>query len=88
MAMTLRPDSKGRVTLGKLANGISGFRVEVDTQRRIILEPLVEIPVREKWLYENPKLLESVFQGIQDAKQKKLKKRGDFSKYIGSEDNE
>ncbi len=51
--LTLRPDAKGRITLGALASGISSFRATVDTSGRIILDPFAEIPAREKWLFEN-----------------------------------
>jgi len=76
---TLRPDSKGRITLGKLSQGVSGFNVTVDKQHRIILEPLVEIPAREKWLFDNPTALHQVRKGIEDAAQGKVVKK-DFSK--------
>jgi len=38
----VRPDSKGRVTLGHLADGISGYTIKKDDLNRIILEPYVE----------------------------------------------
>jgi len=78
MATTLRPDSKGRITLGKLAIGISGFSVEVDMKNRIILEPLVEIPASERWIYADTEALKSVTKGIAQAQKGKLKKRGPF----------
>ncbi len=81
MATTIRPDSKGRITLGKLALGVSGFLMEVDSQNRIILEPLVEIPAREKWVYENPKAVQSLTKGIAQAQKGNLKKRGRFAEY-------
>ena len=46
----VRPDSKGRITLSKLTEGISSFNVSKDEDGRILLEPMVEIPAREKWL--------------------------------------
>lgn len=49
----LRPDTKGRITLGKLAENISGFEVTVENGK-IILEPLVEIPARELQSCKNP----------------------------------
>ena len=45
---------------------------------RIILEPMVEIPAREVWLYENKVALEKVKKGLS---QKGTIKRGSFSKY-------
>ena len=45
---------------------------------RIILEPMVEIPAREVWLYENKTALEKVKKGLS---QKGTIKQGSFSKY-------
>ena len=41
-----------------------------------------EIPAREAWLYKNKKALESVRQGLRDAKAGKVHDLGDFTKYI------
>lgn len=71
----LRPDAKGRVTLGALAIGVSSFNVTVDRQHRIILEPLVEIPAHEKWLFNNKLALNKVEQGIKDSISGKISKK-------------
>ena len=84
---TVRPDSKGRITLGALSNGVSGFRLSVDPQHRIILEPLVEIPAHEKWVFANPFVLGQLKQGIEDAAQGKITPR-DFSQHLDESDNE
>ena len=81
---TVRPDSKGRINLGNLSKGVSGFKVGVDKQQRIILDPLVEISAREQWLFNNPTLLRQVQKGIQDAAQGKVVER-DFSGYLNDE---
>ena len=65
---TIKPDTKGRIYLGKLAEGVSGFTVKVDKNHRIILDPLVEIPAREKWLFDNKPALQTVRQGLKEAK--------------------
>lgn len=49
----LRPDSKGRITLGKLAQGISSFRAHRLENGNILLEPFTEIPARDAWLLKN-----------------------------------
>ncbi|MBY0385047.1 hypothetical protein K2X05_07800 [bacterium] len=82
----LRPDSKGRVTLSKLADGISSFNVSTDKEGRILLEPMVEIPAREKWLFENPEALASVRRGLTDAKAGRTRSLGSFSKYLEEDD--
>jgi hypothetical protein len=63
----VRPDSKGRVTLGRLAEKISSYKVEASPDGRILLEPFAEIPARERWLYENPVALESVKRGLRQS---------------------
>ena len=83
---TLHPDSKGRVTLGALSRGATGFRVTVDKKHRIILDPVMEIPLRERWLYENPKALASLRQGLKElAEGKKLTKMS-FLKYLDDQE--
>ena len=82
----LRPDSKGRVCLGKLARGISSFRVTVDDRQRIVLEPFAEIPAREKWLFENPDARESVRHGLADAAEGRVADRGSFAEYADEPD--
>lgn len=86
MLKMLRPDSKGRVTLGHLADGVSGFTVEVTDDHKIILEPYSEIPAREKWLFDNKEALQSVNKGLSDAKNNRVKSRGSFGQYV--EDDE
>lgn len=81
-AVMVRPDVKGRITLGHLADGVSSFTVIQDNFHRIILEPNVEIPAREKWLFDNKAALAQVKQGIKDAAEGKLTSRGSFSKYV------
>jgi len=83
----VRPDAKGRVTLSKLAAGVSSFNVSQDENGRILLEPMVEIPAREKWLHENSQALASVRRGLADSKAGRTKSLGSFSKYT-KEDNE
>lgn len=82
---TIKPDAKGRVCLGDLANGISSFHLKVDKNHRIILDPLVEVPAREKWLFDNKPALESVRQGLKEAKEGKLHDLGSFAKHLDKE---
>ncbi len=58
----LRPDSKGRISLGEIASNVSSYRVTVEDNGRVILEPYAEIPLSEKWIFENKELLEKVVQ--------------------------
>ncbi len=82
---TIKPDAKGRIYLGDLAEGISSFKVMVDKNHRITLEPYVEIPAREKWLFANKVALKQVQQGLKDASKGKVVDRGKFSDYLNEE---
>ncbi len=81
MLKMLRPDAKGRITLGHLADGISGFSVTVTEDDKIVLEPYAEIPAREKWLFENKKAMDLVNKGLADAAAGRLTSKGSFSKF-------
>lgn len=78
----LRPDAKGRITLGKLADGVSSYRARRQPDGKIVLEPFVEIPADERWLWENKEALESVKKGIDDARAGRLVSLGSFKKYL------
>jgi hypothetical protein len=75
----LTVDSRKRISLTKLLpkGKISSVRA-YKKDDRIILEPMVEIPVREVWLYENKTALIKVKTGLS---QKGTVKRGSFAKH-------
>lgn len=82
MLKIVRPDAKGRITLGRLAAGVSGFAVSETKDHKIILEPYVEVPAYEKWLLSNKEALKKVNQGLKDAKSGRLSEKGSFAKFI------
>jgi hypothetical protein len=82
----LRPDAKGRIFLGKLAEGVSSYHAYMDKDHRIILEPFTEIPLREKWLFENQQAYESVQRGLEDSNTGVLKGKGTFSRYLDADE--
>lgn len=84
-AVTIRPDAKGRITLGALARGISSFQATVDSSGRIILEPFAEIPAREKWLFENKGALAAVREGLTQAAEGQTRSRGSFAPFANEE---
>lgn len=84
-AHTVRPDSKGRITLGPYAKGVSSFRIHPQKDGRLVLEPYTEIPAREAWLFENQAALTKVRKGLKDAAAGKISRRGDFSKFVDDE---
>ncbi|MCK5799797.1 MAG: hypothetical protein KAI47_21555 [Deltaproteobacteria bacterium] len=82
-----RPDAKGRITLGALAKGVSSFRVfREESSGRIVLEPFVEIPAREAWLFRNAAALSQVQQGIEQSAEGRVQSLGSFSQHL--EDDE
>lgn len=81
-ATQLRPDSKGRISLGKLADGVSSFIAHRSPDGNIILEPYAEIPAREKWLFDNQTALNAVKTGIEQASKGQTRSRGSFAKFV------
>jgi len=77
----LRPDAKGRINLGKLAEGISSFRAHRTEDGNIILEPFTEIPAREKWLFDNEAALGAVKAGLENAAAGQTRSLGSFARY-------
>ena len=78
----LRPDAKGRINLGKLAQGVSSFRVTRTDDGNIILEPFTEIPAREKWLFNNDVALRAVKAGLEQVAAGKTRSLGSFAQYV------
>lgn len=83
--LTIRPDAKGRITLGPLARGVSSFQATVDSSGRIILEPFAEIPAREKWLFDNKNSLNAVREGLSQAGEGRTLSRGSFAGFANEE---
>ena len=53
----------------------------------ILLEPLVELPARETWLFKNKEALASVEKGLKQSAEGKTKSLGSFAKHL-EDDNE
>ena len=53
----VRPDSKGRVSLGEIARNVSSYRITIKESGQILLDPYVEIPLSDKWVFEDKNLL-------------------------------
>ena len=83
--LTFHPDAKGRITLGKLAEGVSSFRGHREKDGSIVLRPYVEIPAREAWLYKNPKALAMVDQGLRESAEGKTVSLGSFAQYLNED---
>ncbi len=84
----VRPDSRGRVALGKALGDLDDvtFNVYRDDRGRIVLDPHVSIPASEAWLYRNPKALASVRRGLAQAAAGKAKPIRSFARYADEDD--
>lgn len=83
----LKVDQKNRITLsGLIPEGVSSVRATVDNKNRIILEPYIEIPAHEAWLFQNPEALEMVRKGLEQSGKSQKVDLGSFSSF--SDDDE
>jgi hypothetical protein len=59
--VTLRPDSKGRISLSKLSpDGVTSYRGHWDKKHNsIVLKPYIDVPAEEAWILKNPEALKS-----------------------------
>ena len=85
-SIRVRPDAKGRVGLGKLAKGVSSYRVIPKPGGAVLLEPMVEIPAREVWLFENQEAHASVKRGLRQSAEGQTRSRGSFAKHVNDEE--
>ncbi len=62
---SLTVDSKRRVSLSKLlpAGNIRSVRAYIEGTR-IVLEPMLEVPIEEAWLFRNKDSLKKVLTGL------------------------
>jgi len=85
-------DSKHRICLGSFLSKIerenlSSFHVSRQNDGKIVLDPLVEIPAREHWIYQNPKALASLKRGLEDIEAGRLNKLDlNFSEFLEDEE--
>jgi hypothetical protein len=77
-------DSRGRLTLGQVVKGKS-YRVMINDEGQILLDPVMSIPERELWLWQNANVLASVQRGIKQASTEQGRDLGDFSQYVDLE---
>ena len=79
-SINLTVDSKKRVSLTKLLppGNIRSVQAYMEGHR-IVLEPMMEVPVEEAWLFENKDALKKVLTGLS---QKGSVKRGSFARYV------
>jgi predicted RNA-binding protein YlxR (DUF448 family) len=85
-------DNKYRICLSSFLSKeereqLSSFRIFRQEDGRIVLDPQIEIPARDHWIYKNPEAFASLKRGIEDAKNGRIVDLDiDFSKFLDDED--
>jgi len=82
---TVNMDNKYRICLTRLLSKkerelFNSFRIYWEGAK-IVLEPVIEIPEKDHWIYQDPKSLASLMKGIKDAEEGRVKDLGSFAKY-------
>ena len=60
-------DDRHRVTLGALLKDTRRVRIYQNTRGELLLQPVMEIPVSEVWLFQNQEALQAVQKGLEEA---------------------
>ena len=77
-----QPDAKRRLSLGEAAGGATAYNIYRNPLGQLILDPVKAISASEAWLYDNPRALASVKQGLREsADGKSVEPQGSFAKY-------
>lgn len=74
----IQPDERGRVTIGQEFVKDHHYRVLMNAHGQIVLDPVVTIPARELWLFQNPEAWASVLRGAAQAGRGELNSLGSF----------
>lgn len=72
--LTLPLDSRNRICLTQLLPNdlkVNSYKAYQEGDK-IILEPMVEVPAREAWLYSNPQALALVLEGLKQAEEGRI----------------
>lgn len=82
-------DSKNRITLGEKITKLTSAQTEADKfqvfynkEGDILLRPMVSIPMREAWIYQDPQVLNSIRQGLAEAKREKVEKVENLEEFL------
>lgn len=84
----VRPDARGRVTLGGALQD-SDYRVLVNQSGQILLDPVVtlSVPASEAWIWENPAVRASMGRALQQAAKGEFHNLGSFAKHADCDDS-
>lgn len=73
-------DKRGRLTIGTVAKQ-KNYRVAINSLGQILLDPIVSVPQRESWLWQNQAASQSLKQGLIEASENKITDLGSFADY-------
>lgn len=84
----LRSDSRGRITIGHEVVGDTQYRALVNNLGQIVLDPVVSVPAREVWLFQNREALASVVRGVEQAKRGEFGSFPSFASHVNEPDDD
>ncbi len=67
-------DDRNRLTLGELLKGSKRVRLYKNKRGEVLVQPVVEIPASEIWLFQDKEALENVKKGLKDAAEGRISK--------------
>lgn len=67
-------DERNRLTIGPLLKGSKRVKIFKNDHGDLLLQPLVEVPASELWVFENKEVLKSLRKGLRDAASGRLSK--------------
>ena len=67
-------DDRQRLTLGELIKDFKRVKLYKNERGELLLQPVVEVPASELWLFKNKEAFESVQKGLKDAAEGRISK--------------
>ena len=67
-------DDRNRLTLGELLKGSKRVRLYKNNRGEVLVQPVVEIPASELWLFQDKEALENVKKGLKDEAEGRISK--------------
>jgi len=67
-------DDRNRLTLGELLKGSKRVRLYKNNRGEVLVQPVVEIPASELWLFQDKEALENVKKGLKDGTEGRISK--------------
>lgn len=81
---TVNMDKKQRICLTRVLSkeereNFNSFRMYREGGK-IVLEPVIQVPEKDHWIYKDPKALAALMKGIKDAEEGRLYDLGSFGR--------